>query len=132
MSRLDASALGAAAVRAERELSQTIPEALTLLSDLIAQRARRTRLFHDRTGNLRNSIRPGPVTGSMRRGFVAEVIAGGTSGVRYAMFVHDGTKFMAPRRFMDEALREVSQGGHVDRVMTAAVDTALQRAGFPR
>lgn len=126
--RLEAAALAAQLSRVEAELGRSIPQALTLVAHMVATRARSTRLFRDRTGNLRNSIRPGRVSGSLASGFRVETLAGGTSGVAYAFFVHEGTSRMRARPFMAEAMEASREDAQ--RVIEQAVDLALQRAGF--
>lgn len=128
--RIDASQLAAQFRRVEVELERAVPQALMLLSQLVASRAKGTRLFRDRTGNLRASIRQGPVRGSLASGFRVDVIAGGVGGVRYARWVHDGTRRTRPRQFMTQALESIERGGEAQRVLDQAVNLALQRAGF--
>lgn len=128
--RVDARTLASQFRRIEVELASAVPQALTLIAHQLATRAKRTRLFNDRTGALRASIRPGTVHGSLAAGFKIEAVAGGTGGVRYARFVHDGTRRMRARPFMAEAAEEMQRSGEMQRVLDQAVNMALQRAGF--
>jgi hypothetical protein len=59
-----------------------------------------------------------------------EVVAGGVSGVRYARFVHDGTRRMRARPYMTQAMESVERSGEAQHVLDQAVNLALQRAGF--
>lgn len=128
MTRLDASQLAAQFRRVEAELERVLPQALTLAAHHVAARAKRTRLFRDRTGNLRASIRPGRVRGNLRSGYRVDVLAGGTRGVSYATFVHDGTRRMRARPYMTEAID--ASTSEIQRMLDQAVELALQRAGF--
>jgi hypothetical protein len=89
--RLDAQRLIEAAARAERELDSTIRQALSLIGDRVVNDARASTKFTDRTSRLRGTIRKGPIEPS-RDGWRIDFLAGGMGGVRYAEFVHDGTR----------------------------------------
>lgn len=98
-----------------RTLDRAMTNAVRDVQIRIANEAKTTTLFRDRTGALRQSIRPGTVTGSFGSGSLrATVIAGGGT-VRYARFVHDGTKAhpIFPRRA--RALRIPTGAGFVFR-----------------
>lgn len=112
--RVDSQSLRVALRRVELELERTVPQALALVADHVVNEARTTTLFRDRSGLLRRSILRGPITGSFVAGSLrSDVSAGGLGGVRYAPFVHDGTRAhdIHPRR--RKSLRFVSGGGFV-------------------
>ena len=109
--RSDSERLRRALHRVELELDQTVPQALSLVADHIGNEARGPRLFRDRSGLLRASILRGPVSGSFATGSLSvDVRAGGAGAVRYAAFVHEGTRAHAIRPKKRSALRFVSGG----------------------
>ena len=88
----------------------------------IRDRARRTRSFRNRTGNLRRSIRVeqnraiAPRTGRFVVGW--NVAAGGRRAF-YAEFIETGTRYIRPRRFLLRAVQR--EGVAAKRVMASAI-----------
>lgn len=107
---------------------QLLREALTFIGHQVAGRAKATRLFNDRTGSLRRSIRPGPVRSVGNGDLELDVIAGGLTGVDYALFVHEGTRRMSARPFLREAIE--GMGNLPERTVGDALRLALFRSGF--
>lgn len=96
-------------------LDRQMSNALRDVQIRIANTAKQTRLFRDRTGALRASIRPGRVTGSFSRGSLkAEVLAGGGT-VGYAAHVHEGTRAHVIEARTTRALRIPTGSGFVFR-----------------
>lgn len=127
MTTVDVSKLEAAIEAYEREAPVLLAQALTLVAHRIAAEAKRTTLFRDRTGSLRRSIMPGRVESSGDM-LTVDVMAGGTGGVDYALFVHEGTRHMRARPFMREAVERLEPW--IADTVSAAIDTAARRAGL--
>jgi len=126
---VDSSGFEESLRRLDQEMDVVLPQALTMLSQLIANRARSTTLFRDRTGLLRKSILPGAVTGTFSGSDLkVDIMAGGLGGVNYAGFVHDGTRRMAARPFMREAAE--ASLPDIERIFGAAVRLGFLNAGF--
>jgi HK97 gp10 family phage protein len=68
--------------------------------DRVQREIKRTRLFIDRTGNLRVSIVRQPVD---EKALLVIVVA----GMEYGLYVNDGTRYITPRRFMEEGKNKV-------------------------
>ncbi len=111
MTRADSKPLREAVLRLERELEAQLPRALSFAGDLVANRARLTTLFKDRTGALRRSILRGPVVGSVRGGDLRVDVRAGGGRLRYASAVHDGSQAHLIRASRRRALRFVGRGG---------------------
>lgn len=112
--RADSERLRRALRRVELELDRTVPQALALIADHVVNDARSTRLFRDRSGLLRRSILRGPISGSFASGSLSvDVRAGGAGSVRYAEFVHEGTRAHVIRPRRRSMLRFVSGGSFV-------------------
>jgi hypothetical protein len=104
----------------------------------VANEAKGTKLFKDRTGHLRESIQPRPP--EVRESAVVGTVV---AGAEYAKFVHDGTRAhpimirgvgmryvgmhpgTSPRPFMQQALD--ASGADIKKVLTAAVKDALPK-----
>lgn len=109
--RSDSQGLRDALRRVELELETTMPQALAMVADFVVNDARSTRLFRDRSGLLRRSILRAPVSGSFVGGSLRSEV--GAGNVRYAAFVHDGTRAHEIRPRRRKTLRFVSGGGFV-------------------
>lgn len=84
--------------RLPQELDEAMENAMDAILQRLVARARQTRLFKDRTGAGRQSIRSDGTSGQFSKGSLqGKVLAGGGS-VRYMEFVHDGTNGPYPIR----------------------------------
>lgn len=94
-------------------LDRNIGMALSMSGELVAGAARRTGLFTDRTGKLRNSIMAAQPSGTFSAGTTSLAIEAGAESTTYAPAVHDGSvpHEIRPRRGR-KALRFAVAGGY--------------------
>ena len=139
--------------RVERYLERNLLEAMSLSVDLVAEDARATHPYTDRTGKLTNSI-AGHVQGSPLGGDLLGVVS---AGAEYALYVEKGTRAHEIRPTHRKALRFPAEGGYrfakvvhhpgtqpqpflepalerktpdIARAFTDAVDLSFHQAGF--
>lgn len=126
---IDISAIMKAADAAGPALDRHIGAALETAATGIADRARQVHDYEDRTQLLTNSIQAGPVSGNVfDEGISLDVFAGGLGGVDYARYIEEGTVYITPRMFLENAL-EHQLGDSVVRVETA-IERAIKEVGL--
>lgn len=155
MARVDTRALEGAVARLDRELVVEFTRAMSFIGDSVANAARSTTLFKDRTGALRRSIMRGTVVSTPDR--ISVDVGAGGGRLQYARAVHDGSvphiiraksrqalRFVRggdfvfrrqvrhpgtrPRPFLDQAVEQNAE--LIERTMTAAAQLAFVRAGL--
>jgi hypothetical protein len=89
---IDASRLQAAIRRLPATMDVRIEQALQRSARMVEVRAKATRLFNDRTGELRKSIEAERPSGKWSTGDANVDIVSGGFRAPYAPFVHDGTR----------------------------------------
>ena len=126
---IDAAGLMAACAEAETQIATQVRRAVDLGSHMIAATARKTNRYNDRSGHLRASTTTAPVetSGDVITGTAQ---AGASSIVFYAKFIEDGTRNIAPRKFMAAAAEENQAA--IEGVVADSIELALLNAGFTR
>ncbi|MDI6872147.1 MAG: hypothetical protein QME79_12545 [Bacillota bacterium] len=104
-------------------LEEELTQAVQFCVDLVVNDARSTDAFHDRTGNLRNSIQ-----GEVER--IAEGVIEGVvwPGMEYGKYLELGTSKMAPHSFLGPALEK--NYDRIVRTLAAAVERAKARCAI--
>lgn len=105
---LDAEELKAAFKKVDAKLEQHLPVALALGAQMVADEARRTHSYTDRTSQLTNSIMAGEVDGSYRNGDLEVTVS---AGAPYGLFVEEGTRAHVIRPKHRKALRWAGGNG---------------------
>lgn len=77
-----------------------IISALKEAGDRVQREIKRTRLFRDRTGNLRVSIVSRPVD---EKALLVMIVA----GMEYGLYLNDGTRYIRARHFMEEGKNKI-------------------------
>lgn len=92
--------IDAALLNLDKLAKKGIINALKEAGDRVQREIKRTRLFTDRTSNLRVSIIRQPVD---ENALLVTIVA----GMEYGLYVNDGTRYISPRRFMEEGRDKV-------------------------
>lgn len=101
-------------------LEEELTSAMQFCVDLVVNDARQTDAFHDRTGNLRNSIQ-----GEVEQ-IALDILEGvAWAGMEYGKWVELGTSRMAPHAFLGPALEKNFE--QIVKELTAAVERAKAR-----
>ncbi|MCC7542360.1 MAG: hypothetical protein IT379_39445 [Deltaproteobacteria bacterium] len=121
---IDVSGIERAAHEAARELDGAIVDGIEAGLEPVAENARATTAFHDRTGRLRASIQA--VDDVRETAFGASGFV--TADAGHALFLEGGTKHVAPRPFLAPAIEQ--ELGRATDAMVGKLDDMLERSGF--
>lgn len=118
---LDLGSVQAEVERLELALNQQVAQALRAITGRVAEEARNTHPYQNRTGLLESQTRPGALTGTFLNGDLEALVLGDTP---YGEFLEERPEYAFLQPALDRVMPET------DAILQQGVDEAARLAGW--